>query len=196
MAGNLLQVSSDNKLQISSDSKIVVAGASDPCCCGGTPCSYCDTGTTPASIPVLVEDVTICTGSCAVNDQFSGSSATIVADVNGSYDVPQTATPCVYLLQIGTVNFFSGNETCSGSPTHVSPIYLRVEFTSAAILVTIISSASFGGGYSMDAIFFNASYSIASPRDCSAQQVISDDQYVCQASTSAVALGGTVTLFP
>lgn len=196
MAGNTLQIGSDNALRVKSNG-LVVAGASDPCCCS-VPCSQCS-GTTPASIRVVFDSVTLCTTGCT--QTYSGTHwSNIVASIDGTYDLPQVSgSPCSYSAIIGSVDIHD-NSGCTGSPisngtTNNGGIVATVTLGASSIDI-LVSFSKLSGGAGTLLYFFSASYSIAAPYDCTADYTVNNGQVVGDCGSymvngSAIAYDGT-----
>lgn len=113
MAGDLVQVGSDDKVRVFNNDKIVVAGASDPCCCvSGTPCTDCP-DQTPLQYTVTIADMVNCgcIYSVATNTSWQITSGMF----NGTYCLIQIS-PCVWrVLFHGPVIERRFGAGCSGT---------------------------------------------------------------------------------
>lgn len=92
-----------------------VTGCSDPACSPATPCSSCSPGATPRKVRIDLSGLTLCSGVC----YNSGAGAFVqYSGTLGHYDLPQTASPCVYSGTTTdiTVSIWVG-VACTGAPT-------------------------------------------------------------------------------
>lgn len=157
-------------------------------CCCADPCSQCS-GSTPASIRVVFNGVTLCTTGCI--ETYSGTHwSSISATIDGTYDLPQVSgSPCSYSAIIGTVNIYS-NSGCTGSPISDGSalnggIVATITLGASSIDVSV-SFQKLSGGAGTLLYFFSGSYSIAATYDCTADRTVSNGLAVSDCGAYAV----------
>ena len=193
MAGNTIQVGTDNKIRIKTNG-IVVAGAADSCCCGGgVTCTNCSSGSGPSTYRVVITGWTGCTCAFVAGvDRF-----TVNGNLNGTWDlsfVSQIGNVCTWkVLTTLTVDGFLSGTACPGTPDETSDvtIYYTVVYFPGFGTYSRILKARFDVGVGADDtfLFVDSIDDGATKPDCSAVANFTNDGVTCAAS-----VGGLYTL--
>lgn len=145
LAGDDVQVGSDDAIRVKNDG-IVVAGSSDPCCCsGGCGCSNW------TSCTVVVSGNTLC--ACLWPNHTKVESFSYNSSGAGSYSLTkQAGSPCGWSKPLSSVVLSAYDSTdCSGDPEDTDTANVGVFDTgsSYAVLIADETTGEFGLFYAL-----------------------------------------------
>jgi hypothetical protein len=190
MAGNTVQVGSDNKIRVSTGSGLVVGGASDPCCCTAA-CTCCLPTESTVSVVLATDEVCTAIVGCANNDPFCFPAST--SHQNG-YSITSTFAAGTY-----TLSYVSGSgcQTTNGSRSRIYEVAVNVSFVVKDLLWNLCTPDATCQSYTK-AFILRATYQVTKTgATCSRQydvNLLENDTDASFTGCGPCSASGTITL--